>query len=111
MISKKDLENLAELARIELKESQENKLLKDLESILKYFEELKEVDASVAASMIGGTFLENICRSDEYLNWAKLDGILSQFPKKENSFLRVPPVFSAESGSLPVRQAGVSDEE
>ncbi|MDI6821192.1 MAG: Asp-tRNA(Asn)/Glu-tRNA(Gln) amidotransferase subunit GatC [Patescibacteria group bacterium] len=93
MISKKDLENLAELARIELKESEEKKLLKDLESILKHFDELKEANTKKVKPMTGGTFLENIFRSDESLSRLDPDGAIKQFPEKTRGFLKVPPVF------------------
>jgi len=93
MISKKDLENLAELARIELKENEEKKLLRDLESILKHFDELKEVDTEKVKPMIGGTNLENVFRSDESLNCLSSDGATKQFPEEARGFLKVPPVF------------------
>ena len=94
MLSKKDLEHLAELARIELKKEEEGKLLKDLEKILGHFEELKEVDTDDVLPMSGGTFSKNVLRGDDSEN-TKLAGEKSveQFPEKESGFLKVPPVF------------------
>ncbi|PIV64898.1 MAG: Asp-tRNA(Asn)/Glu-tRNA(Gln) amidotransferase GatCAB subunit C, partial [Candidatus Nealsonbacteria bacterium CG01_land_8_20_14_3_00_12] len=55
LINKKTLGYLAELSRIELNKESEEKLLKDLQKILAYFEELKEVDIENIEPMAGGT--------------------------------------------------------
>ncbi|MBI5732484.1 Asp-tRNA(Asn)/Glu-tRNA(Gln) amidotransferase subunit GatC [Candidatus Jorgensenbacteria bacterium] len=93
MITKKDLENLAELARIELKKNEEEKLLADLEKILKHFEELKEVNTSSVKPMTGGTFLSNVLRDDASDNRVSNEKAIESFPNKEKGLLRVPPVF------------------
>ena len=93
MITKKDLENLAVLARIELATRDEEKLLHDLENILKHFEELKEIDTNDVMPMSGGTSLSNIFRDDgEALRLSREKAVLA-FPEKEKEFLKVPPVF------------------
>jgi aspartyl-tRNA(Asn)/glutamyl-tRNA(Gln) amidotransferase subunit C len=92
MISKKELENLAGLARIELKKEEEEKLLKDLEEILKYFEELKEIDTTGVSPMAGGTFTENVFREDEKKNLGSKN-ITDSFPETKDGFLKIPPVF------------------
>ncbi len=94
-ITKKTLEHLAELARIEIEKDKEDKLLKDLQKILGHFEELKEVDTENVEPMAGGTIEENIFREDEsnvkcQASNAKLK---DAFPEKEGDFLKVPPVF------------------
>lgn len=92
MISKKELENLALLARIELKNEEEEKLLKDLEKILKHFEELKEVDTTGVSPMAGGIFTENVFREDERQHLGSKN-ITDSFPEKKDGFLKIPPVF------------------
>ncbi|MDP3052961.1 MAG: Asp-tRNA(Asn)/Glu-tRNA(Gln) amidotransferase subunit GatC [bacterium] len=95
---KKTLEYLAELGRIELAESEKSKLLKDLQEILNYFQELEKVDTTDVEPMSGGTFQENIFRTDETKE-GKNEKLAELFPEKENDFLKIPPVFSAEGGS------------
>jgi len=94
MLSKKDLEHLAALARLELKKEEEGKLLKDLEKILGHFEELKELDTEEVEPMAGGTFSKNVFRADDS-DSARLpaEKAVSQFPEKESGFLKIPPVF------------------
>ncbi len=76
---------------MELSEKEEKSLLKDLEKILSYFEELKEVDTESVAPMSGGTFSENVFRkSDSSL---PKERAIQSFPETEKGFLKVPPVF------------------
>lgn len=94
VISKKDLEHLAELARIELHEHEKEKLLKDLEKILAHFEELKAVNTEGVIPVTGGTELTNVFREDELREERfSPDRSVSAFPEKEGRHLRVPPVF------------------
>ena len=100
IISKKELEHLADLARIELHAHEEEKLLKDLEEILAHFEELKEVNTENVAPVAGGTELQNIFREDEVReDRLKPDEARDAFPETEEEYVKVPPVFSAEGGS------------
>ena len=94
MITKKGLQNLVSLARIDIKPSEEEKLLKDLSKILDHFEELKEVNTDNVEPMSGGTFSKNVFREDE-LTGGRLpsEAAVEQFPEKEKGFLKVPPVF------------------
>lgn len=95
MLTKKDLEHLAELARIELKEGEEVKLQKDLGAILDYFKELQSINTDGVEPMAGGTELKNVLREDELASGIEDDtGKGSeQFPDKLGNYLRVPPVF------------------
>lgn len=103
LITKKTLEYLAELGRIELEEKSEEKLLKDLQKILGHFEELKKVDTENIEPMAGGTIEKNVFREDGIIE-ADLRGkenleadlrgkLIDQFPQEENGFLKIPPVF------------------
>lgn len=93
-ITKKELEYLARLARIELHAGEEEKLVKDLGNILAHFEELQEVNTDDIVPMAGGTELKSVFREDVPRQNA-LTGDLArdQFPEKEKGFLKIPPVF------------------
>jgi aspartyl-tRNA(Asn)/glutamyl-tRNA(Gln) amidotransferase subunit C len=76
------------------------KLLKDLSKILDYFNELEEVNTQNVEPMSGGTFLTDIMRDDweKYRDVHKHDAqrevSIKQFPRKENDYLKIPPVFT-----------------
>lgn len=92
-ISKKDLEHLAELARVDLAPEREEKLLVDLERILEYFEELKLVSTDAVEPVAGGTTLENAYREDADARSFDRDAVVGAFPESEGGFLKIPPVF------------------
>ncbi|MBI4087288.1 MAG: Asp-tRNA(Asn)/Glu-tRNA(Gln) amidotransferase subunit GatC [Candidatus Liptonbacteria bacterium] len=104
-ITKKTLEHLAKLARIELNASEEKKLLADLSKILDHFKELQELDTSNVPPMTGGTDLKNVFREDAGGEGPEADAShrygagtnrgegVDAFPEKENGFLKIPPVF------------------
>ena len=93
-IAKKELEHLAELARIELHEHEKEKLLKDLEKILAHFDELKEVNTDEVIPITGGTDLRNVVREDIVRDdRLKPHESVDAFPEKEGGYLKVPHVF------------------
>lgn len=95
MLSKDDIKKLAELARIHLTASEEEKLEKDLSNILGYIEKLKDVDISNVPEMTHATEEKNVFRADEDVS---RDDILlrEQFPESERGYLKVKGVFERE---------------
>jgi len=96
-ISKHELEHLAKLARVELDPKEEEKLIKDLDSLLEYFKELQALDTSTVAPMTGGTDLRNIFREDAVENGGRENtnqgAGVEAFPESKDGFLKIPPVF------------------
>ena len=85
---------MADLARLELSEKEEEKLLKDLESILGHFKELESLNTSNVAPMTGGTNLKNVFREDgERKSSLAATPVVDAFPDKEKDYLKVPAVF------------------
>lgn len=92
-ITKHELEHLAKLARIELDPKEEDKLIKDLDSILGYFKELQELDTANVAPMTGGTDLRGVFRNDTDRENTDRGAGVEAFPESKDGFLKVPPVF------------------
>jgi aspartyl-tRNA(Asn)/glutamyl-tRNA(Gln) amidotransferase subunit C len=93
LIDKKTLEYLAELGRIKLADSEEVKLLKDLQEILNYFQELQKIDITDVEPMVGAPGAKNVFREDAAKKNKTIKKLIENFPEKENSFLKIPPVF------------------
>ncbi len=93
IITKKELDHLAELARIKLTEKEEEKLLKDLPNILNYFEELKALDTTGVKASAGGTQIKNAFREDNEREGTNKQKGTKSFPEKEHDYLKIPPVF------------------
>lgn len=92
-LNKHDLEHLAKLARIELDPKEEEKLLKDLGSILDYFKELQALDTADVSPMTGGTDLRNVFRTDGERENTDQGAGTEAFPEKKDGYLKVPPIF------------------
>lgn len=93
-INKKELRHLADLARLELSEKEEEKFTGDLEKILRHFAELQALDTQNVMPMTGGTELKNIFREDgETSSSLPTDPVVEAFPEKAGHLLKVPPIF------------------
>ena len=96
MISKKGVEYLAKLARIEIDAVEQQKFEKDLLSILNFVEKLKEVDTESVLPVSGGGDLKNITRADNQVS-KTLEGknseLLRQAPDQENGYIKVKAIF------------------
>lgn len=93
MLSKKELEHLATLARIDLRAGEEEKLQKDLGSILEHFKELENLNTSKVVPMTGGTELKNAFREDVVGTTTDTGKGKEAFPDSKDGYLKVPPVF------------------
>ena len=96
MIDRSDLENLAQLARLELKEEEKDKLQKDLESILGYVSELDKVNISDSNISAGHALVTNVVRPDDSANetGANKEILLEEAPARSGDFVKVKPVLN-----------------
>jgi aspartyl-tRNA(Asn)/glutamyl-tRNA(Gln) amidotransferase subunit C len=95
MIDQNEVNHLLELSRLEITDNEKQNLSKDLENILKYVEQLSEVNTDNVEPMTGGTFNMNEYRKDNFED-RKFDSkkVLEAAPKSENGFFEVPKIFN-----------------
>jgi|SRR3989338_10633647 len=95
-ITKKDVEHIAHLARIELTDAEKSKFETELSKILTFVEKLNEVDTTNVEPMTGGTFLNTVMREDQQID-ASLEKnsaeLLAAAPDKKDNWIKVPSVF------------------
>lgn len=87
----KDIENLAELAKIELTQIEKENLLKDMDSILDYVKQIESVQVSdIKLEYVN----KNIWREDEQEERVfSRDLIISQFPDRYDTFVKVKKIL------------------
>ncbi len=87
----KDVENLAELAKIELSPDEKEAILKDMGGILEYVKVIEKVELEDVAPVYDQ---KNIWREDELekRNFSH-DLIVGQFPDKQDGFLKVKKIL------------------
>ncbi|MBU2564626.1 Asp-tRNA(Asn)/Glu-tRNA(Gln) amidotransferase subunit GatC [Patescibacteria group bacterium] len=91
-ISKKDIQHIAKLARIELIDKEEEKFQKDLSSILDFVEKLNKVNTDNVDRLSQVTGLENIVREDKVNSKEKYE-LLKQVPNKKGKYIKVPKIL------------------
>ena len=97
MITKKEVENIANLARLGLSDEEKEKLTKDLSLVLDYVSKLSELNAEKAESINSGMLPEDIVREDDEIkdivdNQMK-QTLLKAAPERDNDYFKVPSVF------------------
>ena len=92
-ITKKEVANIAKLARIEIAEEELEKYRTDLNKVLGYIEILKTVDTEGVEPLAQVTGLENAFRDDQVQTSEIADELLSQAPDTSGRFIRVKKVL------------------
>ena len=97
MITKKEVEKIAELARLGISEEEKGKFAEDLSLVLGYVDKLSEVNVEKVERMRGGRALENVVRKDDDSKDIATDEmkaeILNAAPDKENGYFKVPSIL------------------
>ena len=92
LISIKDVEHVAKLARLALTEEEKVTYAKQLSAIIGYFSELKDVDTSNIEPMAQVLPLTNVMREDKVKTPPGNAVMLANAPARENGYFRVPKI-------------------
>ncbi len=96
-ISKKDVLNTAELARLEFDDETLSKFTRQLGDILVHIDELAELDTENVEPTSHVLELSIPFRKDEVDQLITAEDALSNAPSKENDFFTVPKVIEDQS--------------
>lgn len=92
-VSKKDVEHVAELARISFSEEEKEELIGDLNNVLKYVEKLNELNTDNVEIIVNPYYIENKFREDNIEASMELSLVLGNAPDKLEEFVVVPNVI------------------
>ncbi|MEK7095472.1 MAG: Asp-tRNA(Asn)/Glu-tRNA(Gln) amidotransferase subunit GatC [Patescibacteria group bacterium] len=97
MITIKEVEKLAQLARIKLDEAEKQNLTKEIDSILSYVDEIKQATVDMDYTPIPGA-IHNVFRSDEAQDTSSVDreSILAESPDREGEFIAVKKIIAQD---------------
>ncbi len=93
-ISSNEVKKVAQLARLELNESQIQKHAEQLENILSYIKQLEEIDTENIPCTTRAIEVVNVLRKDEKKDYENSDELLDLAPSRENKFFKVPKIIS-----------------
>ena len=92
-LSAQDVEYVAKLARLEVAETEKEKLTAELNDILRYIDKLNELDTTGVAPMTHAIAVTNAFREDTVLESLGSERALANAPDARGEFFRVPKVI------------------
>ncbi len=97
MITVKEIENLADLARIKLDDAEKKDLTKEIDSILTYIDQIKKATVDIDHTPTIGQ-VHNVFRDDVVKSIPKEDRelILNEAPDREGDFIAVKKIIEQD---------------
>lgn len=92
-ITIKDVEHVAALARLELSEQEKERFAGQLSAILKYAEQLNQLDTDGVEPTSHAMPLVNVMREDAVKPSLPIDKVLLNAPDEEDGQIKVPAVL------------------
>ncbi len=92
-ISRATLNKMAHLARLEFNDSESGKMISDMTEIVSWVEKLNEVDTTNVEPLISMSQEVNVLRADVITEQLPRDRALSQAPRHDDEYFRVPKVI------------------
>ncbi|MBI4158600.1 MAG: Asp-tRNA(Asn)/Glu-tRNA(Gln) amidotransferase subunit GatC [Candidatus Yanofskybacteria bacterium] len=98
MLSDKEIQHIAQLARIKLTEKEKDKFKKELSLILDYVKKLNELDTDRIQPLYQTTRIVNALRPDEHRKDFEMDKdlnekLIGQAPSRQDRFIKVKSVL------------------
>ena len=92
-IDRETLLKIAHLSRLEISELEEEKLEKEITSIISFVEKLNEVNTDGVEPLTTMSYELNALREDEVNPHLSQEDALKNAPKKDHDYFRVPKVL------------------
>lgn len=92
-VTKKDVEHVAKLARLEFDQLEKESLIKDLNNVLGYIEKLNELNTENEDIIVNPYFIENKFREDEIQPSMKVEDVVSNAPESLEGYIVVPKIL------------------
>lgn len=99
-VSIKDVEHIADLARLAFSDEEKAGLTRDLNNILKYVDELQSLPLEGVERTLNPVYIENRFREDVVQGEMGTDKALMNAPQRVEDYLLVPTVIEVEDGEL-----------
>lgn len=87
------IDNLAHLARLRFTAEEKQSFKSDLQSMITFVEQLKEIDTTGMAPLLHMSDVVNVLRNDEIKGSISREEALKNAPQKDDQFILVPKVI------------------
>ncbi|MGB9643019.1 MAG: Asp-tRNA(Asn)/Glu-tRNA(Gln) amidotransferase subunit GatC [Candidatus Ratteibacteria bacterium] len=92
-IDRKTVDYLSKLARIKIEESEMEKIIIDLKSILDYISQLNQLDTENIEPAKHVLPFTNVCRKDTSRPSLPVDRVMKNAPEKTGNLFKVPKII------------------
>jgi len=92
MITKKEVEHIAQLAELKLTDEELDKFSEQLSDVIRSFEKLDELDTENIEPTAYTVPMKNILRKDEVKDSMDREKVLANAPDKKDGHFRVPEI-------------------
>ena len=93
-ISSDEVKKVAQLARLELNESQIHQHAEQLEKILDYIKQLEKINTESVPCTTRAIEVVNVLRKDEKKDYKYTQELIDLAPSRENKFFKVPKIIN-----------------
>ena len=92
-VSKKDVEHVAKLARLEFSEVEKDSLISDLNNVLGYIEKLNELNTEDEDIIVNPYYIENKFREDKIQPSMNVEDVVGNAPQNLEGYIVVPKII------------------
>ena len=93
-ISSDEVKKVAQLARLELNESEIQQHAEQLEKILDYIKQLEKINTENIPCTTRAIEVANVLRKDEKKDFIENEELIDLAPSRENKFFKVPKIIT-----------------
>lgn len=93
IVTKKDVEYVAQLSKLSFKEEEIEKFTGQLNGILEYVNQLNSLDTQGIAETAHAVAMHNVLREDSIVESLDIEKVLKNAPERENNCFKVPKVI------------------
>ena len=97
-IDREEVKKVANLARLNITEAEEEAFTTQLNSILDYFGQLSQLDTTDVPPTTRAIETSNITRTDKLTPFPDKEELLKAAPEQQGDFFRVPKIISSDEG-------------
>ena len=92
-LDKNMVKRIADLSKLEFTSDETTAILKDMNQMLEFIDQLKELDTTNIDPLIHMTEDENILREDDAITGASQQDALKNAPSKDSTYFKIPKVL------------------
>lgn len=108
-LSKKEVDKLAHLARLEFSEDEKKSMMEDMDKILKFVDKINELELDDVEPLIYMSDERSVMRKDETSPQVTKDEALRNAPDKDTDYFRVPKVLKREADLMREKEENLEE--